>query len=322
MRISAERLAAEARATGFRPEMLEKAIHLLRLLESIRSHPYLGRRVALKGGTALNLFLFEAPRLSVDIDLNYVGGGERETMLAERPLVEQALEAVLGRDGHVMRRKPEDHAGGKWRFRCDGAREQQVNLEVDLNFMLRVPLWPLQTLTSRAVGSYSARNIQVLDVHELAAGKLAALFARRSGRDLFDAHRLLTDVALDRHRLRLAFVVYGAMNRLDWRGISVDAIGPNQGELESDLLPLLRRDAIPQRAATEVWAERMLRHTREALETLLPFSGSELEFLNRLLDDGVIAPELLTDDDELSDRIARQPSLHWKALNVKKHRPR
>ena len=57
-------LQREAAATGFRAEILEKVIRLLELLEGVRSHPFLKSRVALEGGTALNLFLFEAPRLS------------------------------------------------------------------------------------------------------------------------------------------------------------------------------------------------------------------------------------------------------------------
>lgn len=70
MKISRERLLAEAEATGFRAEILEKVIHLFGLLEGFRSHPFLKDRLALKGGTALNLFFFDLPRLSVDIDLN------------------------------------------------------------------------------------------------------------------------------------------------------------------------------------------------------------------------------------------------------------
>ena len=72
MRISKERLSSEAEGTGFRAEVLEKVIHLLNLLETLHKHPFLKNRLALKGGTALNLFLFDVPRLSVDIDLNYV----------------------------------------------------------------------------------------------------------------------------------------------------------------------------------------------------------------------------------------------------------
>ena len=71
MRLSRERLQREAAATGFRVEILEKVAQLLELLAGLNRHPYLKGRLALKGGTALNLFIFDAPRLSIDIDLNY-----------------------------------------------------------------------------------------------------------------------------------------------------------------------------------------------------------------------------------------------------------
>ncbi len=79
--LTREELMREAAASGFQPEPLEKVIHLLELLEALRSHPFLKDRVALKGGTALNVFLFDLPRLSVDIDLNYIGEVAHETML-------------------------------------------------------------------------------------------------------------------------------------------------------------------------------------------------------------------------------------------------
>ena len=81
-RVFLARIAAE---TGFRGEMLEKVAQLLNLLRAIRGDAFLRARLALKGGTALNLFHFELSRLSVDIDLNYIGSADRETMVAERP---------------------------------------------------------------------------------------------------------------------------------------------------------------------------------------------------------------------------------------------
>ena len=72
MKLSRERLLREAGATGFRPESLEKVIRLVSLLNGIFRHADLRERLVLKGGTALNLFLFEVPRLSVDIDLTYL----------------------------------------------------------------------------------------------------------------------------------------------------------------------------------------------------------------------------------------------------------
>ena len=192
MKVSRERLLAEAQATGFRPEVLEKVIHLLGLLDMFEAHPFLRGRLALKGGTALNLFLFDLPRLSVDIDLNYIGAVGLDEMTAERPEVEMAVRAVCSREGFNPIRLPHAHAGGKWRLRYESALGEGGNLELDLNFMFRVPLWPVANQDSRAVGSYKASGVPVLDVHELAAGKLAALLARHASRDLFDAHMLLT----------------------------------------------------------------------------------------------------------------------------------
>lgn len=55
-------------------------------------------RFTLNGGTALNLFFFDVPRLSVDADLNYIGAQDRATMMAEREQVERASRAVFTRE--------------------------------------------------------------------------------------------------------------------------------------------------------------------------------------------------------------------------------
>ena len=108
----------------------------------MRSHPFLKGRLALKGGTALNLFIFDVPRLSIDIDLNYVGAPDREVMLAERPRSRRRYRRSSPVKGLLVRRMPGEHAGGKWQLRYQGASGQGGILEVDVNFMFRVPLWP------------------------------------------------------------------------------------------------------------------------------------------------------------------------------------
>ncbi len=256
MNLSRERLLAEATALSFRPEILEKVARLLSLLEALRRHPRLKGRLALKGGTALNLFCFDVPRLSVDIDLNY---------------------------------------------------------------MFRVPLWPVQALDSRPLGRFTASGIPVLDIHEIAAGKLAALLSRRTSRDLFDAHALLARHDLDDRRLRTAFVAYGAMNRVDWRTVSPDSIGFELDELREELLPVLRSAAFRGDRELKAWADSLVDDCRKGLSRLFPFTKAEREFLDRVLDHGEIRAELLTDDDALRSRIDQHPSLAWKAQNVKKH---
>lgn len=317
---SLDQLQRAAAETGFPADGLEKVLNLLRLLDGLRAHPYLKTRLALKGGTALNLFEFDVPRLSVDIDLNYVGTAERETMRAERPEVERAIEAVCGRLGLTVKRVPSEHAGGKWRLGYLRAAGGTGTLELDLNFVLRVPLWPVAIRDSRTVAGEAARAVPLLDVHELIAGKLAALFGRTAARDVFDAHGLLGRPDLDQTRLRLAFVAYGAMNRRDWRTVAIDELGLDPREAERMLLPLLRAGVGPTRGEVAGWTSALVERTRERLAAVLPLRSNEVEFLDALLDLGEIQPELLTEDTALRERLREHPALLWKAQNVRAHR--
>lgn len=85
-----------ADGTGFDAVQLEKLIRLRQLLVEFRKHPFLRGRLVLKGGTAVNLFYLELARLSVDIDLNYIGQMGREEMQREVKAVDSDKETVLG----------------------------------------------------------------------------------------------------------------------------------------------------------------------------------------------------------------------------------
>ncbi len=320
MILSLQDLQAEAAATGFLPETLDKVIRLLGLLEAFRSHPFLRDRLALKGGTALNLFVFDLPRLSVDIDLNYIASADRDVMLAEREKVEQAISAICGREEFTLRRVPQEHAGGKWRLGYTNALGRNANLEIDVVYTLRVPLWPVRIRDSHPVGSFRAHSVPILDIHELAAGKLGALFSRRASRDLFDAHALLGLNELERDKVRVGFVVYGACSRVDWRTLSPADIRCDQREFQQQLIPVLRGDAAPPSEGINVWMERLVSECRDRLSLVLPFEQHEREFLDRVLDRGEIVPELLTEDHELARRIRQHPQLLWKVKNVRQHK--
>ena len=317
--ISQNELQREAAITGFQMEPLEKVIHILELLESFRSHPFLKNKIALKGGTALNLFVFNLPRLSVDIDLNYIGARDREIMLGDWPKIEQAILAVCGRLGMQVKRIPDEHAGGKWLLSYTSAWERPGTLELDVNFLLRTPLWPAAIIDSHAIGSIIAKQIPVLDFHELTAGKLVALFDRNAPRDLFDACRLLREVPFDNSKLRPAFVVYGGIARRDWRTITIDDIRVDSKDVSQQLLPMLRSDLVPNRKDLCLWSENLAVACRSLLSKILPFTNNEMEFLRLLNDNGEILPELLTEDPDLQLIILKHPGLLWKAQNVREH---
>lgn len=69
--------------------------------------------------------------------------------------------------------------------------------------MYRVPLWPIATIDSRPLGYRQATCVPVVDIQELAAGKLAALLDRRKARLLFDSNLFRLHIEI----LRTAFFV-------------------------------------------------------------------------------------------------------------------
>ena len=320
MRFSSSEILPVARANGFSEQVVEKALPLLHLLNALNSHPSLKGKWALKGGTALNLFVFSYPRLSVDIDLNYIGALDREEMLADRPKFEQAAQAVFSREGFAIRRVPSEHAGGKWRLNYPSFTGQSANLDVDLNFMFRRPLWDIHHADSHPLGDFQAKRVPVLDLHELVAGKLSALLSRRQARDLFDCHQTLDMNDLQRDRLRLAFVVYGGMNRKDWRTVSPEDVDYDGSELARQLGPTLRARPSREQGSLVEYGAQLVEECKRALSAVLPFTDTERAFLNQLLDEGEIDAKLLTPDPSLQERIQTQPLLEWKALNVRRHR--
>jgi hypothetical protein len=232
--------------------------------------------------------------------------------------LEQAVQAVCSREGLTVKRMPSEHAGGKWRLTYVASTGGSGNLALDVNFMLRTPLWSPRIVHCVPLGSFKGAPVTMLDPHELCAGKLAALLARSANRDIFDAHRLLVAPDLDHALLRLGFVVYGGMNRKDWRTVSPADVKSDPVDASRDLVPMLRADLAPPRAEIAAWLDQLVAQCRERLSVLLPLRAHELEFLERLNGAGDIAPELLTGDCAMQAIIRELPGLKWKALNVKK----
>jgi len=312
MLMSEQELIAIAKKRGYRPEILEKVYRLLDLLELFMAIPYLRFRLALKGGTAINLFYSDQlPRLSLDLDLNYVGSDNKEEMLHDRQELESIITDVLRRHNYELHRNPKTHAGGKMVLIYKSVLGNKGRLELDLNYMLRTPLWELESKKSPAW--LKEIEVNVLDKHELAAGKLHALFGREASRDLFDSHRLLTKWQLDTDKLRLAFTVYAAMRAESWQSISIDNIIYNTKDIRDKLFPVLKKEHIPMNSISiEQWASSILEETKAALGKILPFNTNEIEFLNCLQKNGEIRPEIICEDESFCKKVKNYPALLWR----------
>jgi predicted nucleotidyltransferase component of viral defense system len=312
-------LLTTAEQRGYRPEILEKVFRLMNLLSEFMSVSYLRDRLVLKGGTAINLFCInELPRLSVDLDFNYIGAVDLTTMKKERAELEKIIIDICQRNRYKLERNPGAHAGNKMIFAYESILKNKGRLEIDLNYMYRMPLWDVCWRSSSSW--LSSTTIPTLDIHELAAGKLQALLGRKASRDLFDSHQLLTTWQLDNEKLRMAFTIYTAMRYESWKNISLDQVEFTVKEIRDQLLPVLRKATIPSASLKNIttWAEKLIEECKVSLGKVFPFNEHEQEFLERIQNFGEIRPELLSKDENFCQRVSQHPSLRWRLEQRKK----
>lgn len=309
---SKEQLMSHARKSGYKPEILEKVYRLLDVFQQIMSVPFLQEHLVLKGGTALNLFCFDRlPRLSVDIDFNYIGTLDRTKMLDEKPIIMDALEQIMLQNQFERHRAPMMHAGGKMIWFYPSLLGQRGSLEIDINFMYRQPLFPV-VLKSPNIQEYKHIQGPVLDIHELAAGKLSALFDRNASRDWFDAHYLLTKMPLEKQKLRFAFVTYLAMTKIDLSHITPEKIDFNLTDLRNRLVPVMHQLSISKNTRElKEWAVTRIQELREQLAQLLPLDADAMTFINKIRNEGIVLPELITGDSELAKKVLSHPAINW-----------
>ncbi|WP_026019704.1 nucleotidyl transferase AbiEii/AbiGii toxin family protein [Komagataeibacter europaeus] len=166
------------------------------------------RIFALKGGTAINLFVRDMPRLSVDIDLTYLPVEGRPAslssidaaMLRIKERIEQGIPGVRVNAS----RSADENIVTKLVVRGGG-----VQIKIEVTPVLRGTVYdPAVTSVVPAVeDAFGFAEMQVVSFADLYAGKIVAAFDRQHPRDLFDVRGLLANEGVD-DALRRAFLVY------------------------------------------------------------------------------------------------------------------
>jgi predicted nucleotidyltransferase component of viral defense system len=177
------------------------------LLESL---PYIAKEncFALKGGTAINLFVREFPRLSVDIDLTYLGNEPRNEALIK---TEEAL--------HRIKINLENNLDAKVVGSSKKSQETDIKLFVSSqNAQIKIEASPvmrgtihktqLLNLQKKVVDEFEKDvSIQVVSLPDLYGGKIAAALDRQHPRDLFDIKLLLQNEGIT-EEIRFGFIIY------------------------------------------------------------------------------------------------------------------
>jgi len=186
----------------------EKQVRLLlRVLSLIDyTHPDGRPLFALKGGTAINFFVWDMPRLSVDIDLAYCPVGDRETALRE---IDEGLHRLAESVRSLIGARAQVSTGAAGAPKLVAAADG-VTIKVEPNTVIRGTVFDTEVAAAHSVvEARFAMTAQVrrLGLADLFGGKLCAALDRQHPRDLFDVHLLLERVGLT-DDIRKAFLVY------------------------------------------------------------------------------------------------------------------
>jgi predicted nucleotidyltransferase component of viral defense system len=162
---------------------------------------------AMKGGTAINLFIRDLPRLSVDIDLTYLPVQDRAASLAAIDaamlrIAERITEAVRG--ARVTPSRSRENVITKLVVRSDSA---QIKIEVTPVLRGCVFEPDVRPVSSGVEDEFGFAEMRIVSFPDLYAGKIVAALDRQHPRDLFDARDLLANEGID-DALRRTFLIY------------------------------------------------------------------------------------------------------------------
>lgn len=176
----------------------------------IQALPIIAREseFALKGGTAINLFIRDMPRLSVDIDLTYLPVASREQSLAAIDGAMARLATAIGKEIKNAKVTSVRRAGDEIVTRLV-VKTYDAQIKIEVTPVLRGCVYPAESrsVSAEVEQKFGFAEMLVVSFSDLYAGKIMAALDRQHPRDLFDVRDLLANEGVS-DQLRRAFIVY------------------------------------------------------------------------------------------------------------------
>lgn len=303
-------LGRQAKELGFVRDTFEKVCRLTDVLKFMERDSILKDSLALKGGTAINLTIFDLPRLSIDIDLDYSRNVSREDMLEEREQIRNHIQKYMTATGYTLSLKSKDyHALDSLVYEYINAGGVKDNLKIEINYMLRCHVMPV---SRRKVNlPWNEERLTVLSVEplEIFSAKTVALLNRAAPRDLYDMFNMQKFGLFDEteeQELRKCIMFYAAVaSEKVPKEINLEEIGKISAQkIKTDLMPVLRR-------GERFELETAQKQVKEYISDILLPTEEELLFW-RLFSEGDYRPELLFGEGVIADRIKTHPMAVWK----------
>lgn len=260
---------------------------------------------ALKGGTAINLFYRELPRLSVDIDLLYLPGEGREEALVNIRTALSRLSELIKRTIPGIHIQNTHEQGNALRFIV---QLEDLRVKVELSPVIRGTVFPQvrMEVSEPVEREFGYAEIQVASLPDLYAGKIAAALDRQHPRDLFDVKFLLENEGFTEN-LRKTLLVFLISHQ---RPMS-ELLAPHYKDIRE-----VYEAEFAQMAEVDIPVED-LEATREQLIEIIhtEMTADERKFLLSFKERN---PQWKLLGLPNIEEVASLPSVQWKLLNLSK----
>lgn len=306
-------LGKMAKELGFVRDTLEKVCRLADVLKFMEADELLSKVVALKGGTAINLTIFDLPRLSVDIDLDYCRSIDREEMLADRKIITDKISKYMNANGYTLSPKSKNyHALDSFVYEYVNCGRVKDNIKIEINYMLRCHVLPVARRAARL--PWNEEKLTVLSVAplEIFASKIVALLTRTAPRDLYDMYNMVKYGLFDESEeamLRKCTAFYSATGaECPPERFEIDNVGKvSKQQIKRELDPVLRKG---ERFDLELAQKEVGKY----LDSVLRSTGEE-EMFWKAFGEGRYCPELIFGATAECLNVEKHPMALWKCGN-------
>lgn len=307
MELSKQYLSGLTMESNFIKDTLEKVLRLSEILKFLNSDVVFKNKLALKGGTAINLTAVELPRLSVDIDLDFTINVDKNELPKIKGVFTERLLGYMWQEGYSVGDIREHHALMSCVFYYINTAGNRDNIKIEINFLDRCHILPLEKKKILTKGVVEDFEILTLSTIELYASKINALLSRATPRDLYDVNAMIEkDVISNKKLLKKCLVFYNAVGgdydiqRVDFKNIEkID-----YKKYKTQLKPMLSKNDLFN---IELAKEKVINY----LKDLLVFTDDEKEFL-RNFNSKKYLPNLLFSDQDILDNIKYHPAAIWR----------
>lgn len=299
-----------AKEYGFMKDTFEKVLRLKNILKFINEDEYLNSHLALKGGTAINMTIFNLPRLSVDIDLDFIPNFLRQDMLSSREKITTMIKSYMQEEGYQF------SSTSRYSFSLDALYFQYQNaggnrdvLKIEINYSLRAHIF--DPVKRKVLTDFFDDDLEVLTLTpmEIFAAKANALMSRAAARDLYDFNNMVHYGLFDESELemlRKCIIYYNTISQEHINKTFDTSVIENLtfSKIRRDLFPVLRFkdnfDLEGRKQSARKYIANVMNIAEKEREYMIAFENKEYK------------PELLFEDEDIIERIKEHPMAMWK----------